>query len=394
MRILYIGREEKGAVIVNSSTNLFDYSVDYTGFIGSPKKILDTILSNKTTYDTMIVDIEKLPLTETLISVFSKAINSGYKGKLIIKAPGYTPESSVVTACTNVGISYWIFSENISEAQEELQKALKGVPSLQNLSEVPEKTSAEQEKNSSSDSSIFNNNNKPVLPQNKPCKMIGIAGTGNRIGTTTQAILLTKVLVTSGEKACYIQANKSRFVESLANVYDNVVFDKSLEKFSYDKVDMFCNCERIEEILKLDYDYYIFDYGNIIEDGFDLQSYESNNLKILVSGVKPNEILLLDNALDKLNLKNLNYIFSFTPVGDREDILEYMDDQSKNCYFASYSPDMFSVDNLKSEKINDYLKILGIQLKMPSKNIVMQENSTDNKQPKKAKQPFWKRRKN
>ena len=394
MRVLYIGREEKGAVLVNPLTNVFDYSVDYTGFIGSPQKILDTILNNKNKYDAMIVDIEKLPLTETIISVLSQALHSEYKGKLIVKASGYTPESDAVVACTNVGIDYWVFSENISEAQEELHKALKGIPSLQKISEGSEAINAEKEKNSSPNISMFSNNNKPVLPTNKPCKMIGVAGTGNRIGTTTQAILLTKVLVISGKKACYIQANKSKFVESLANVYDNVVFDKSLEKFSYEKIDMFCNSGKVEEILKLDYDYYIFDYGNIIEDDFDLHAYESNNMKILVSGVKPNEILLLDNALDKLNQKNINYIFSFTPIGDREDILEYMDEQSNNCYFASYSPDMFSVESLKSEEINSYLKMLGIQLQPQNKNIVMQENSTDNKQSQKAKQPFWKRRKN
>lgn len=379
LKILYVGKEEKGAVVVNPVAEEFCYGVDYTGFISTSERFISNVLGSINRYGVAIIDVEELTYSkEQIIVDISKILNSGYKGRIIIKAMGYSLTSDLISGLVMAGVSYGIMSLDITEARQELKNALEGKSNF-NKQQIID--------NPLIRTPIINPNiesNKPVLPQNKPCKLVGIAGAGNRIGTTTQAFLMTRFLLSVGIKACYVQFNNSKFIESLANVYDNISIDTNIGKISYDGIDMFYDYKKITEILKLDYDYYICDYGNILLDSFELASFEEKNIKILVAGSKPNEILLLDKAIDKLYQKNINYIFSFTAENDKPDILEYMDTEANHCYFADYSPDMFMLN----DKIQNYEKIFSI---IPVTNSINNttENETENKKEKKKKKGFF-----
>ena len=90
MKILYVGKEEKGAVIVNHVAEEFCYGVDYTGFISTSERFISNVLGSINRYGATIIDVEDLTYSkEQIIADISKILNSGYKGRIIIKAMGY-----------------------------------------------------------------------------------------------------------------------------------------------------------------------------------------------------------------------------------------------------------------------------------------------------------------
>lgn len=386
MKILYIGREEKGAILVNDVASNLYFGVDYTGFIGSAEKLKNLALNKAYKYNAIIIDIEDSPLSkEDIVSVITAIKNSGYKGSLILKALGYKPTSEIIVDCTMAGVRNAVLSMDISTAKKELTEILKGKENLSKEAIISNPLLKTPENINQS------NDRKPYLPKNKPCKTIGIAGAGNRIGVTTQALQIVRFLNMNKKKACYVQLNNTHFVENLVGVYDNAFVDKEIGKVSYDGIDMFFDREKLSNLFLYGYDYYIYDYGNILNKNFECASYEEKNIKILVAGVKPNEIINLDKSLDRLYQKNINYIFSFTPKSDRDDIREYLDNQAVNCCFTSYTPDMFMFNNNNSEIYEKILSISPIQVKRIGKtnNCTDSTETKGNKKEKKRRKGFF-----
>lgn len=61
---------------------------------------------------------------------------------------------------------------------------------------------------------------------------------------------------------------------------EDVTFDEQLGKITYQNVDMFYKKDKISDILKLGYDYYIYDFGTYRPDDFVLISFLEKNHKI------------------------------------------------------------------------------------------------------------------
>ena len=120
-----------------------------------------------------------------------------------------------------------------------------------------------------------------------PFHTIAVAGVCPRIGTTTQAFQIIKYLNYNGYTACYIEANQNLFLDDLAYAYADVEIDESAGKICYQNTDMFYKKERITDILKMGYDFYIYDFGCYNSKGFNSVAFLEKDKSIIICGSSP-----------------------------------------------------------------------------------------------------------
>lgn len=183
---------------------------------------------------------------------------------------------------------------------------------------------------------------------------VGIIGSVHRIGTTTQAVQLTRFLSSIGRSVCYVQDNDSTFLDMLTKYYYGVNVDTGSECILYDG--LFLNRKKNLAYDKK-YEAEIYDYGcpqNIPSDFFD------KNVRIVVCGGSPEEVEGITALIPQLYAdENIHYVYSFVAHHDKANVLEMMGDRKVNCYFAPYSPDIFST--VSEETADMYYDILNIE---------------------------------
>lgn len=171
-------------------------------------------------------------------------------------------------------------------------------------------------------------------------KTIAVVGSQRRIGTTTQAIQMVEYLQLMGYKACYVEMNSTRFISKAAELYLDLE-GKAAGSFKLDNIMMYSS-EKIQEILKLDYDFLVKDYGSYENVDFERLSFLEQKQKILVCGAKADEIYQSCEALKDDELGLDGFIFSFVSKEDRDEVKEMMEEKKELTYFADYVPAPFS----------------------------------------------------
>lgn len=184
-----------------------------------------------------------------------------------------------------------------------------------------------------SDEEMLNNDKKIVK--------IGVGGACGRMGTTTQAIQIVKHLLFCGKKACYIELNSSGYLKQLMEAYTIDDADEKKGKVHFSSVDMYYRQDLIPEVLHMDYEYFVYDYGAFESKDFNKVSFLEKDIKIMVLGSNPGEIQYSTKLLSNIFYQDISYIFNLTAKADRKDLLEMMEEKADRTYFAEYCPDMF-----------------------------------------------------
>ncbi|MFR3730006.1 hypothetical protein [Lacrimispora sp.] len=174
----------------------------------------------------------------------------------------------------------------------------------------------------------------------KESQTVAVAGCLGRIGTTTQAIQIVKYLSLMGYRCCYVEMNRSGYIDGVKELYNNVKEDRKVKRITYEHVDMFRR-ENIAEIGKLDYEFLVKDYGSVLDQSFEKISFLEQNFRIFCGGIKPGEINCVYDVLSNSNYRATGYIFSFVPNVDREAIKEMMDEKKDFTFFCDYVPDAY-----------------------------------------------------
>lgn len=157
------------------------------------------------------------------------------------------------------------------------------------------------------------------------------------------AIQLIKYLNLKGYKACYVQLNNHAWVENMINDYAEVEQDVEIGKATYKSVDMFYRIDKLPEILKLDYDYFIYDYGVYWDVDFNKTSFLEKDLMLFCLGAKPGEFDKSYKVIENNFYQAATYIFIFVPEDEEEkkDIYELMAEKKEATFFAPDCRDPF-----------------------------------------------------
>lgn len=198
---------------------------------------------------------------------------------------------------------------------------------------------------------------KPKFVKQK--SIIAVCGTQNRIGTTTQSILITKFLNSQGLKSCYVEANGNNHIITIPDYY-TVNVNKDIGIVQTDNIEMYYKYD-LPYIMSLNYDFYILDYGRF--ENVDTESFIIADKRVIVAGAKAWEMDKFSNIFRKVGtLNDINFIFSFVYINEQEDIKELMSKFKYTTYFSAYIPTHFIESPCDNESIyksifKDYLEV-------------------------------------
>lgn len=294
----------------------------------------------------LAINIEKVTNSEEqmvdAISKLSKSVNC----HIIVVAFGYSKEMSIINAFLAIGISRFVFSGvNLGKQAREIADCLSDT--VQPVSKEERETILQNREDTLTAISAHlpAGKTEQPLPENfgPDKKRIAVIGSMGRIGTTTIALQLVNFLSASGKDACYIERNASHFVHIQKQ---NVLVDEEdqqLSKVVYKNTDMYDAPQSINGVLKMAYDYFIYDYGDMNDMLFDLASVLEKDIVLVVCGVLGKELEMIKPAIKKTYDHNAAfYIFNEVHPNERRDILEKQRSLSERTLFSAYSPDPFT----------------------------------------------------
>lgn len=169
---------------------------------------------------------------------------------------------------------------------------------------------------------------------------IAVIGSMRRIGTTTVALQLVKHLNDQEEHAAaYLQYNNSDFITDLKEICCADQDTGKPDKITFANTDIFSDPRKVSGIISSGYQYIVYDYGDI--KSISQSSAFEKDIIIIVGGGEPDEIRAMTAAMEVFNQKNVFYFFNFTPLSDREELLDMMEGYRNKTFFLDYIPDKF-----------------------------------------------------
>lgn len=346
-KVLFLGTEHNGYWVADVAAE-FGCDIEYSGFLVSPNEMIDKALS--VLYDYIVIDISELYISGADLEFTIKQILTGSTASVCVIAQGMPSGSVGVSTCISAGVKNICNSLYVGELRKEMQYFFKGES---NAEMVATQTNGLRD--------VIKH--KPIKNINTARKTIAVAGSVDRIGTTTQALQIVKFLQMNGKKTAYIEANSTGYINDLLNTQSGAkVEDDVIGWVTLYGIDMFYNLSQIENIYKMGYEYLVFDFGSMQDENFQEIPFYEKDIKITVHGYSPSELKAFDRCINKLYPRNVIYLFSFVPNSERENVIEMMDDRSDKTYFAAYTPNPYSYS---SE--NAYSTIIPIEGKEENK---------------------------
>ena len=359
--ILFVGKPEKAGGWMEEVAKKHGWETAYVPASFQIQSQVDQILSYPTC-KVILYDIEQYSQPAEEIAEIIHRIEQANRAKAVIFASGYNPRSTMIMELLYHGIQYFIYGAYLADKKEELERCIQGKTESEYVLDDTEPVEVDE-----------------VTPGGTSCRTIGIAGAIPRMGTTTQAIQFVKYLMFSGHKACYIEMNSHGWVEALVEAYADVSVDREMGRVTYQNVDLFYRPEKLPDVLKLDYDFYVYDYGVYNDQDFNKISFLEKDLQIFVVGTKPGEFLRTYHLIESNFYRNVVYIFNFVrdDAEEHEDIYDLMQEKRDMTYFAADCRDPFLYTNAEI-----YSQILPV------------EPDSQSQEPKhKRHKSFWRRKK-
>jgi hypothetical protein len=317
----------------------------------------------------LAIDLSCLSDSDDSIINAIVGIKSMYDIRIIILAAGYENSNPLLGRIFAEGIYNIITATRTNQQQEKISKCLTG--GMQYKDSIKYRLQSDyiptQQKQKSKHA------NSKVIIQKQSIRQtisIGICGSLHRIGTTKQALHITKFLNENGYTACYIENNGHGHMDTLDGFYN---IDKSEASYiTIDGIDVFPKFD-MGSILQGGYDFLIYDNG--LFDESDKQKFLEFDVKIICSGTTSWEAPHANTIYSDIgNYNHIHFIFSFAPIDLRSEILIYMDKFKSKTYFADYAPVI--VDGVTNSKI--YKRIF-------------KEYIHEKSQPMQSKKGFWRK---
>ncbi len=325
--IVFVGAEDRG-YWVRETAQIRGEELEFVESSMTIHEQINEILRHSGDY--IIFDIEQYVDNAEALAEEIMQIGRAKSWTVVIYAPGYDRESRIVQQLMYQGIRYFVYSGNFAEAREELERCLNGYYREPKEEELQEVAKREEAKNGI---------------------RIGVAGACHRMGTTTFALQLVKYLQLKGYKACYVEVNATGFVEQHERTF-NTVHDTYLGKVTFENVEMYYRQEKLLDVLKQEYDYFVYDFGTYMDTDFSKTSFLEKDVRIFVVGSKASEMSYTNELIRNEYYTDVNYVFNFISEKEKPELLEYMEEKAAQTYFTVSTPDQFEyVPNEAFEKL-------------------------------------------
>lgn len=318
MNVLFCGSEIKGNFIKDICHRKKD-NVEFTGSQSRIKNYEEFIFKKQ--FDVLVFDISNLIDECEIIVNYLLRVRKAKNCKIIVYASGYSRKSILISQLIQQGFINFILAIGQASQNDEFEKCINNYYEINGIQEEePEETECEFKV--------------------KEIKSLGICGTLERIGTTTMSLQFVKYLLFRGYTAAYMEVNNNNYVERCKQLYTDVKEHTEEGYITYNNIDMYTDVTLLNDISNK-YDYLVYDYGSFTAPEFNKISFLEKDIKIFVTGSKPNEFDKMQPVLQSPAYQDAYYIFNFVPEGDKKDLLEMMCEKAEKTIFGGYCPDPF-----------------------------------------------------
>lgn len=330
--IIFVGTNDKGFFLQDIS---IQEEITYTGYI-ELNNLKNYVLDNSNSC--IVIDVTLWADDSKIIADKINDIAASTRSKIIIFAVGYKLNSRLCSALREYGINSIITAGNLADIKAEFTAFYNDetVEMIKRVISEPLETEL----------------------KNPTARTIAVAGSQNRIGTTTQCFQIVKYLSSKGYKSAYLEFNDTDYLKKM-----KTLFGLSGDVFSFEGINLYSK-EQINEVIK-EFDYIVYDYGSVTNPTFNQYSFLERNTSIIVCGAKPGEIEHSTQALGILQkYNNVIYLFNFVAKSDEADIITQMGNHKT--FFSPLIPDTFSV-LLAQQKLYDNILGINSSPSMPQK---------------------------
>lgn len=402
--VLYIGNNDTSKIFDDTAkeadVELFSRFAENM----DAKKIL--ALLKGANYHSVIINSSEIPKAiDELGNIIETIIEEYGETKLCLMCPGAKTNSPEIKIALNTGVQYimpyekdkgkihvfkLLIDDNNTGNLEEVFKGKKGgqiaepkkkieTNSTQQISQVEKKTNKnsidiEQKSKLTTVSSSDDSDNHPIT--------IAIGGSIGRIGTTLVAIQILKSLSEDGARVCYVNSTfNDKYLECLRTLYiDNIKRDDFNRRFILGDIDFYYKVMRdsIEFILSQNYDYILYDFGNIYNDARKINIFLKMDKKILCCGAKCNEYGNALAMLSQFENEDVKFIFNLVPNSYISMIKKtFTENKHKECYFMPYIESEFFVSSRVFLTIGKIFKFKNKQ-EILNKIKILEKNQKEN----------------
>lgn len=333
--ILFCGLPNVGHFIAEVA-GTEESDIKYTGSITHAEDLESMILECQYTH--IIIDITKFTDMPEKVCAEICRLQKVCNTPFIFFALGHSERSELVSRLIDQNFYYFVLDPRPTEAKRQLATALNGYATI-----------TKTEVSTTEDESTQKTEEISVT------KYIGVAGCCHRIGTTTQAIQICKYLQLKQHKPCYINLSSGNDItiwRQILNDVENTKEDDHLNRLRYANIDMYASPDFIADIKAMDYDYLVYDFGDIHDENFNMIQFMEKDIRIIVSGIKPAEMCAMQDVYNAVAGKTAFYIFSFISDADKKDVLDMQTILADRTQFAPWAPDPFVYTN-KSTPVYD-----------------------------------------
>lgn len=330
-KALYIGNSDTAFLFFDVAEQTETELETYNAVSANKENIINKALSES--YEIIIFNVaELLEAVDDTLNII-KAIVSGSKAKLIVMAQGYASNSHLVVEAAKAGVGYFMLSKDTAGLKEvfiSTKANIKNVYNLVDAYRIPEQQSA----------------NEFVSAAEKfSYKTVSVAGCMARIGTTSVAIQLVKFFQSQGKTACFIDNSNTGYMELSKNYYLTDDADEQMNRITLEGIDIYYNvtAEIMQQIYIKNYNFIVFDVGNISENTAKQTEFLQKDYRILCTGCKPNESIALEKLLQNIYQTKIAYMYSFVPKNERDGIMEDVKGLNQKCYFTPYFDECYSL---------------------------------------------------
>ena len=312
-------------------------------------------MNNLTCCEYLVIDLSCLSDSDDDIMNAIVGIKSMYDFRIVILALGYENRNPLLGRIFAEGIYNIITSNRTIQQQLEIEKSLSDKSMIYKDSikyrmqndYVPSQNKGRKHNQSASKVIIQKQSIKQTIS-------VGVCGSLHRIGTTKQALHITKFLNDNGYTACYIENNDHGHMDNLDDFYN---VDQSEESFiKLDGIDIFPKFD-MGEILAGGYDFIIYDNG--LYEETDKHKFLEYDIKIICVGSTSWEAPHVNPIFSEIgNYSDIHFIFAFVHCDIHHEILSMMGKYKNKAYFALYAPSLIDgVTNAKTYRLifDDYI---------------------------------------
>lgn len=334
-KTLYIGLDGAEILFQKIAEQANTQLVPFNAITATKEQIINKALSEP--YEMIIFNApECYEVQKEAINILETLNNSVNKNatKVVLMAKGYDSKSNLVVSAAQKGIRFYITGKTATDMIDEFTSAKAGI------SNIPIDVYQMQKKEANVDFVSAAERFSSVE--------IAVGGSMSRIGTTTIAIQLIKFLQSEGKTACYVDLSNTDYMELATNYYDTEKHEDDLHKFNLAGVDIYTNVtqEILYQIHVRNYNFIVYDMGSLLDNALSTSDFLRKSIKLLCAGNKPNENKALKSVADTLYNTKINYVYSFVPDDEIDDIRDELTKWFGSvCFFAPYIPDAFSLNN-------------------------------------------------